>query len=84
MSEGRRSQTEALLLDYWHVLKKRKSVVVAFTGFLLLTVAIATATATRYYSSTAIVEISPKAPEVLELDEVSEFVSARSTQQCAG
>ena len=38
MSEGRRSQTEALLLDYWYVLKKRKIVVFAFTGFLLLTV----------------------------------------------
>jgi len=81
MSDRQRSQTEALLIDYWYILKKRKLVVLAFTGFLTITVAIATMLATPYYAATALMEISPKAPQVYDVDEVSDFVSARSAQE---
>ena len=73
-----RSQTEALLLDYWYVLKKRKWVLFTFTALLMTTVTIATSMATRYYAASALIEISPKEPEVLQVDDVSEFVAASS------
>lgn len=72
---------ESLLLQYWHVLLKRKGVVLAFTGFLLLSVGIGTTLSTSYYGATTVIEISPKTDTVLDVDEVSEFVTASSSSE---
>ncbi len=79
--EPQQGHAEALLVHYWYVLKKRKLVVFSFMGFLALTVTIATLLATPYYSATALVEISPKAPTVLEVDAVTDFVTASTGQE---
>ena len=80
-SEAPAGQNDALLVHYWYILKKRKWVVFSFTAFLMLTVTIATSMATRYYSSTTVVEISPKAPTVYDVDEVTDFVTAQTGQE---
>ncbi len=81
-TDGAGSQSaESLLLQYWHVLLKRKGVVIAFTGFLLLSVGIGTTLSTSYYGATTVIEISPKTDTVLDVDEVSEFVSASSSSE---
>lgn len=72
---------EGLVLHYWLVLKKRKWVVIAFTSFLVLSVTIATVLSTPYYAATAVIEISPKTDTILEIDEVSEFVTASSSSE---
>ncbi len=72
---------EALLVHYWYVLKKRRRTVAVFTTVLTITVAIGTMLSPKYYSSEATIEISPKAPVVLEVDEVNELVSASNTLQ---
>ncbi len=69
---------EALLIHYWYILQKRKYVVLLFTVVLAITVVIGTLLSTKYYQSTAILEISPKAPVYLEVDEVSDMVSTSS------
>ena len=79
--EAPQGQNDALLVHYWYILKKRKWVVFSFTAFLMLTVTIATMMATRYYASTAVVEISPKAPTIYEVDEVQDFVTAATGQE---
>jgi succinoglycan biosynthesis transport protein ExoP len=73
MVDDRSKQPDTLLLQYWHILKKRRLIVASFTGLLVLTVVIATAMSTRYYSSAAVVEISPRAPQVFEVEEVTEI-----------
>ena len=78
MIDDQSRQPETLLLQYWHVLKKRRLIVGSFTGLLVLTVVIATAMSTRYYSSAAVVEISPRAPQVFEVEEVSEMGTTSS------
>lgn len=75
------SSGEALLVHYWHILKKRRWVVALFTGLLVVTVGVATSLSTRYYAATAVIEISPKADRVIEVDEVSEFVQASSSSE---
>jgi capsular exopolysaccharide synthesis family protein len=72
---------EGLLLQYWNVLRKRRWVVVAFTGFLLTSVTIGTLLSTSYYAATTVIEISPKTDTVLDVDEVSEFVTASSSSE---
>jgi len=69
---------EALLIHYWYVLQKRKYMVLLFTVVLTITVIIGTLLSTRYYRSTAILEISPKAPVALNVEEVSELASTSS------
>lgn len=73
MVDDRSKQPDTLLLQYWHILKKRRLIVGSFTGLLVLTVVIATAMSTRYYSSAAVVEISPRAPQIFEVQEVTEI-----------
>jgi succinoglycan biosynthesis transport protein ExoP len=70
---------EALLIHYWYILQKRKLVVFLFTLVLTITVIIGTLLSTRYYRSTAILEIAPKAPVYLDVEEVSEMASTSST-----
>lgn len=78
MNENDSSQNyqDTLLLHYWYILRKRRNTVLLFLGIFLATVLVASLNATAYYSSTAVVQISPKEPVVYELDEVSEMVSA--------
>ena len=72
-------QSDSVVIQYWHILRKRKDLVGIFTFLLMLTVAIATKLSTPYYASTATIEISPKTANVFDMDEVSEFVTATST-----
>ncbi|HCH64621.1 MAG TPA: hypothetical protein DFR83_17575, partial [Deltaproteobacteria bacterium] len=63
------------------MLKKRKWVVFIFAFALVLSVTVATTLSTPYYAATAVIEISPKADTVLEVAEVSEFVTASSSSE---
>ncbi|MDG1480323.1 MAG: polysaccharide biosynthesis tyrosine autokinase [Myxococcota bacterium] len=78
MVQDQSRQPETLLIQYWHVLKKRQLIIGSFTGLLLITVIIATAMSTRYYSAAAVVEISPRAPQVFEVEQVSEMGTTSS------
>jgi succinoglycan biosynthesis transport protein ExoP len=66
---------EALLIHYWYILQKRKTVVLVFMAVLAITVTIGTLLSDKYYSATAILEIQPKAPVVLDVNEVTEMVN---------
>ena len=72
---------EGIVAYYWMVLKKRKWVVFTFAFALVLSVTVATTLSTPYYAATAVIEISPKADTVLEVAEVSEFVTASSSSE---
>lgn len=80
-TDGHQGHTEALLLHYWYVLKKRRFVVLTFMALLALTVTVATLLATPYYAASTLIEISPKAPTIMDVEEVSEFVTASSAQE---
>lgn len=67
-----------MVLHYWYILNKRRGTVLLFLGVFLVTVVIATLNATPYYSSTAVIEISPKEPVVFDVEEVSEMVTGAS------
>jgi len=81
MSDQQRGQAEALLLHYWFILRKRKLVVGAFMGFLLISVFIATSLSTPYYQAEAVIEIAPNAPTYFDVNEVAEVVSANSSHE---
>jgi capsular exopolysaccharide synthesis family protein len=72
---------EGIITYYWMVLQKRKWVVFTFAFALVLSVTVATTLSTPYYSATAVIEISPKADTVLDVAEVSEFVTASSSSE---
>lgn len=76
-----RSYQETLLLHYWHILRKRRHTVVLFLSVFMVTVFVASLKATSYYSSTAIIEISPKEPVVMDVDEVSDMVTEGSAAE---
>ena len=59
------------LLQYWQVLRKRWVTIVAFTALLVVTVFIASITSTKYYQAKAVIEISPVAPQILEVEGVA-------------
>lgn len=75
------SGAEGLLVHYGRVLIKRRWVVLAFTGFLLMSVSVGTVLSTPYYAATTVIEISPKTDTILDVDEVSEFVTANSSSE---
>lgn len=62
------------LLQYWGVLRKRRRTIFGFTGVLVATVLAVSLVSTRYYQSGAIIEISPKAPVVLDVEKVTDTV----------
>ncbi len=66
---------EALLIHYWYILQKRKTVVLVFMAVLAITVTIGTLLSDKYYKATTILEIQPKAPVVFDVDEVAEMVT---------
>ena len=63
--EEKTPTSESLFFQYINVLKKRKGVVLAFAGVLIITAIIATVISTRYYSSQAVIEIMPIAPSIM-------------------
>jgi len=77
--EQQRYDREALLIHYWYILQKRKFAVALFVVILTITVVLGTMAATSYYSSSVALEISPRAPVIYEVNEVSEVVSSSST-----
>ncbi len=66
---------DALLIHYWYILQKRKTVVLVFMAVLAVTVTIGTLLSQKYFRATSILEISPRAPVVFEVDEVTEMVT---------
>lgn len=58
--------------------RARYTIILAFLCSLIVSVFIATSFATRYYRSTAVVEISPKAPTVFDVKQVDEVGAASS------
>ena len=74
VQEHNDNQSEATLLHYWRILKKRQPHRL-FCGILMGTVAVGTLLSTPYFGSTATLEISPNAPSVLGQDNMSEVVS---------
>ncbi len=72
---------EGLLTYYWMVLQKRKWIVFTFAFCLVLSVTIATTLSTPYYAATTVIEISPKTDTILDVAEVSEFVTASSSSE---
>ena len=72
---------DGLITYYWMVLKKRKWVVFTFAFALVLSVTVATTLSTPYYAATTVIEISPKTDTILDVAEVSEFVTASSSSE---
>ena len=67
--------SESLFFQYFNVLKKRRGVVLAFAGVLVITAIIATIISTRYYASQAVIEIMPIAPRVMGNDSVDSLTN---------
>ncbi len=72
---------EALLIHYWYILQKRKTVVLVFMAVLAITVTIGTLLSDKYYQSTAVIEIQPKVPVIFEVDEVAQMASTSNAIQ---
>ncbi|MFH1463453.1 MAG: polysaccharide biosynthesis tyrosine autokinase [Pseudomonadota bacterium] len=81
MAESSTNPREALLIHYWYILQKRNRVVLVFMVVLTITVAIGTLLSDKYYRSTVILEIQPKAPVVFDVAEVSELVSTSNAME---
>ena len=64
--QGRES--ESIFYQYLSILQKRKGVILAFSGVLIITAIISTMLSTRYYSSKAVIEIMPIAPSIMGKD----------------
>ena len=75
------NNSEATLLHYWRILKKRQLTVGLFAGILMATVTIATLLATPYFGSTATLEISPNTPSILGGDNISDVVSLNASDE---
>lgn len=73
MSAERR---DAHLIQYWNILVKRRRVVFAFAAVLVVTVLVGSLLSTRYYASTTVLEIAPKAPVYFPAGDVSESAPA--------
>jgi polysaccharide biosynthesis transport protein len=72
---------EANLLHYWFLLRKRLFHVGGFAAILVTTVIIGTLLMPKWYSSTATIEINPKAPTILNVTEVSDLVSVKTNDE---
>ena len=72
---------DANLLHYWFLLRKRSAHVLGFTAILFTTVFIGTLLMPEWYSSTATIEINPKAPTILNVTEVSDLVSVKTNDE---
>ena len=72
---------EANLVYYWQILRKRMATVLTITGVLIATVFVGTLAMTEYFSSTATIEIAPKAPMILPVEDASELVSIKTNDE---
>jgi len=72
---------EANLVHYWQILFKRWSTVATVAGVLFVTVFVGTLVMTEYYSATATIEINPKAPMILPVEDAGELVSVRTNDE---
>lgn len=59
------SESESIVYQYLSILQKRKGVILAFSGVLIITAIISTMLSTRYYASKAVIEIMPIAPTIM-------------------
>ena len=75
------NHSEATLLHYWRIIKKRQLTIALFCGVLMGTVTIGTLLSTSYYGATATLEISPNTPSVLGQDNLSEVVSLSASDE---
>jgi uncharacterized protein involved in exopolysaccharide biosynthesis len=62
------AESESIIYQYLSILQKRKGVILAFSGVLIITAIISTMLSTRYYSSKAVIEIMPIAPSIMGKD----------------
>ena len=74
ISKPETPHADNLLLHYGYMLLKRRFTILAFAATLTITVLIHSLLATKIFSATAIIEISPKAPVVMDVRQVSEMV----------
>ena len=72
---------DAALLNYWLILKRHLALVFAIPIASIIVVGVITKLMTPYYSATATIEIDPKAPSLLDVDEVFELVSTRNSDE---
>lgn len=75
------SRREATLLKYFGILRKRWGIVATFAGALVISATVVSLISTRYYQATATLEILPKAPTVLNMEEVSEVVDVATPDE---
>ena len=72
---------EANLVHYLQILWKRWPTIVTVAGVLFVTVFVGTLVMTKYYSATATIEINPKAPMILPVEDAGELVSVRTNDE---
>ena len=72
---------EANLVHYWQILFKRWPTVATVAGVLFVTVFVGTLVMTEYYQATATIEINPKAPMILPVEDAGELVSVRTNDE---
>ncbi|HJN74398.1 MAG TPA: polysaccharide biosynthesis tyrosine autokinase [Myxococcota bacterium] len=72
---------EANLVHYWQILWKRWPTVATLAGVVFVTVFVGTLVMTEYYSATATLEINPKAPMILPVEDAGELVSVRTNDE---
>src|SRR5579872_15046 len=60
------------LLDYWHVILKRRWIILTTLLIVFTTVAIGTFKETRRYSGNVLIEIDPEEPQVLSFQQVAQ------------
>ena len=81
MEPDSESRREAILLRYFGVLRKRWGIIATFAGALVVSATVVSLISTRYYQSTATLEIQPKAPSVLNMQEVSQVVDVSTPDE---
>jgi succinoglycan biosynthesis transport protein ExoP len=73
-SEKQTFDFENPLLFYYSMLRRRWFIIVGFMTALAATVGVTSLTGTKYYGASSTVEISPYAPTVMRLDQVTDIV----------
>lgn len=81
MDSENESRREATLLKYFGILRKRWAIIATFAGALFISALVVSLISTPYYESTATLEIRPKAPSVLNMQEVSEVVDVSTPDE---
>jgi len=66
--EEQAPKSQSIVYQYLSILQKRKGIILAFSGVLIITAIISTMLSTRYYASKAVIEIMPIAPSIMGKD----------------